>query len=587
MQDGFTIRVLPNKTLRFCLFVMMIFYFKGSNAILLAANSNFSNVSGYSQSQKEPFYFLNPVPPKTRLFDKIDLSFFRNQLMVTQYRYRLEIPKGAIPDIDQSLMIWSGWTNNDFNEIKIPRIDQEGGYKLVIEYRPSAGSEVKSFVIPFYVYRTFTTPGTENVTRKAQPKSDIKVAQNQPPVTKVVPEKPATASVKTATTLSNTQVEKKRPSNKLMDLKDVRIDVNLTPKIAMQTVKIPTQTETIPETDNIPDSEIDTLGGNKLPDYDRLLTEAIERRDTLSINEYIQNGAGTNLKGKYGGNIFHLLNEVEPGRGMIAVLRDKGFSINETDDLGNSSLHYAVLAGRNSYARTLIDQGADMNIKNKDLLSPLHLAVFSRNEGAVKDLLKNGADVNLKGNTGYTPLHIASELNYNELVTDLMQYKARKSLRTDQGLSPKTIARIQKNQEILDLMRTKHNSVSDTSLTTAPARDINLNINGSLPNINFNLPYDKNLAKRRQFNKVVQIISIPVFVLSTSIFVNLRSKANHYYSMSKIAETEAMAKEYYDKANKYKKNSNIPGSISLVSLLSEIQSTMKKRTISKKMYKTF
>jgi hypothetical protein len=275
------------------------------------------------------------------------------------------------------------------------------------------------------------------------------------------------------------------------------------------------------------------------------------------------------------------------GEYLISTLKNKGFSINESDNDGNSPLHSAILSGERGYASSLINQGADLNVKNNMELSPLHLAVILKDEEAVEVLLDKGAGINLKGNTGYTPLHIASELNYVEIAKNLLNNGAKNGIKTNQGLTPKTIAEIQKNLEIVKMISKKGTDTLTSVRSNSNKSVILLNSDKQNPKIDFNLPYDSELAKKRQFSKVIQIISVPVFVLSAAGTIYLKSEANHYYSLSKTAETEEMAKYYYDKTTQYDKYAYISIGISLVSVYGFIHSTISKKNINSKMYKTF
>ena len=84
----------------------------------------------------------------------------------------------------------------------------------------------------------------------------------------------------------------------------------------------------------------------------------------------------------------------------------------------------------------------------------------------------------------------------------------------------------------------------------------------------------------------LQIVSVPLFIVSGSYTVLLKSKANQYYSLSRIAESEEMAKVYYEKTRKYDSNAYISGGVSLVSAFNIIRSTLRKKSLSAKMYKT-
>ena len=106
------------------------------------------------------------------------------------------------------------------------------------------------------------------------------------------------------------------------------------------------------------------------------------------------------------------------------------------------------------------------------------------------------------------------------------------------------------------------------------------------PQFDINLAYNKDLVKKRQFNKVVGIISIPIFAICTAGTVYFRSEANNYYSSYKNAETIDVAKHYYDKTMQYDTYTYISGGVSLASAFGIIHSAIRKKSISNKMCKT-
>jgi hypothetical protein len=67
----------------------------------------------------------------------------------------------------------------------------------------------------------------------------------------------------------------------------------------------------------------------------------------------------------------------------------------------------------------------------------------------------------------------------------------------------------------------------------------------------------------------------------------MRSEANRYYSLSKVAESEQVAKSYYDKTRMFDKNAYIAGGVSIISVYSFIHSSIRKRSISGRMQKSF
>ncbi len=599
--------------MKYWLFLIMTFIVTSFNIVSYVGKSVDHSIQGSLSSKQDPFYFLTPVPASVKLFDKINLSFFRNKLLVVQYRYRLQTPYGSQTEIDGRFIIWSSWIKDDLTEIKIPRLDQEGGYKLIIEYKPQTGNETKKFEKVFYVYYVNPMASAEAAKSKKQPQASRSVSgsttvadrttskttpntpkekpistparttANQPgktpPGTNTESTDAGTAktSAKPAPVAENMANETRRIYDKRLDLRGVKIAVNIRPEIISQAENLTAESS---------EKKV-IINESAVSKYEILLTDAIEKKDSVLFRESVQNGAGRLLKGKNGGNIFHLMNDAFAGEKLISILKDKGFSINETDNSGNSPLHLAILLGYTIYTHSLINQGADLNIKNNLDLSPLHLAVLLNDIEVADELLSKGADINLKGNTGYAPLHIATEMNYIGIANNLLLKGARKGIKTRQGLSPKAIARIQDYNEMVKLITKKGSDTLSPPKSISVRSIIDINSRNQVPVIDFNLPYDKELAKKRQFNKAVQIISIPAFALSTAYATYLKTQANHYYSLSKIAETEEIAKYYYDKTVRFDTFAYISGGISLVSAYGVIHSTIRKLSLSKKMVKAF
>jgi len=539
------------------------------------------------QQQQEPFYFVNPIPPAKKLLDNIDLSFFKNRLAVSTYRYRIQIPNGAETSIDRRLSVWSGWTRSDLTEIKIPRLDLEGGYKLIVEYNQVEGNETRRFEVPFYVY--YSSPvRTASNTAYAEKAIPVTATRETQPTTESVAEK-KTGSARPATSDDNaeagnviTEPVRPAPANRnlrkkdsLRELNPVKLAVNIKPQI------VTAQPQEM-STDE-PESAYPVI----VTEINDSLLIPAETIDTVYIAEFLPEPLEI-IPIEPGSKIenYPPPDSIEnDSTAVSAYISD--LPVNLTDNNGNNALHLAIISGQNENARGLISGGTDMNLKNNSGFAPMHIAVMLNNEEIVKYLILHGADINAAGNWGYTPLHIASELNYFDTASDLIFNGARTDLRTDQGLTPMMIARIQGNREIAKLL-----SVRDSVFLPflRPSPDVNIiNSGPALTSriFEFNLPYDNNLIRKRKTNNVIRFIAAPVFVISTSGYLSLKSKANNNFSLSRIAETEAMAKTLYDKGVQYNKTANLTAGVSLISVYAIIHTTLRKKNITTKMAKVF
>lgn len=322
------------------------------------------------------------------------------------------------------------------------------------------------------------------------------------------------------------------------------------------------------------------------PDPDTLLAEALMKKDKTLLLESLQGGAGLVLKGAHGGNIFHLLDDQLVDNHIMDILGSRGFSINQTDDFGNTPLHIAIMSRDKEYIRALVRYGADPNIKSNIELTPLHLAAFLNDSETTRALLDKGAEVDIKGNSGFTPLHIASMMNNLEVVRDLVNFGAKAGIKNVQRLNSLQIAGIQDNILVKEIIKSKGqnnpNQIKYTRSGNMTRMDqIKLN-----PQFDINLLYNKELLKKRKFAKVTGILSIPLLAAGTAGTIYFRSEANKNYSAYKNAQTMEMARHYYDKTIELDTFSYISGSLSVTSVFGILYSAIKREKISDRMRKT-
>ena len=519
--------------MKYLLFLIMLF----CGAIDLRAGSTgncYEPAVGeiFTLQQQTPFYFLSPVPPAKKLLERIDLSFFRNRMTVSLYRYRLQIPAGLETSVDRRLTVWSPWISDDLTEIKIPRLDLEGGYKLIIEYKPVESNETKVHETPFYVYfpnpavlasaATSSAPAQVAGDRQGNQTRTVENARPGSPRASSAPTRaaPGTESRDVTSSSGLQKAEEKAEIQRRNDLAELNLEVNIIPEV----VKVDNPADT-------PSASIALIPG-------------------------------------------------EP-----EAVTDTGSSTSDSDNDGNTQLHIAIAAGDNEYARWLIEKGTETNVLNNLGLSPLHVAALLDNRTIAADLLRAGAVIDMKGPSGYTALHIASEMDHTGIAADLVFNGAKQGIKTEQGLTAASISRIQGNGELSKLISRRDSGLIELVVKTErPESAVNLN---ERLFADFDLPYDNSMVRRMKFNKTVRIISVPLTAAATASFIYFRTEAQQNLSLSRIAETEEMAKKLYDKSLSCDRNSYISGGVSLVSVYGFIQSTIRKKSITQKMRKTF
>lgn len=82
---------------------------------------------------------------------------------------------------------------------------------------------------------------------------------------------------------------------------------------------------------------------------------------------------------------------------IAKLLIENGASFEEEEG-HNSPLYNAIKYDNNEVAETLIELGANPNLKNRDEQTPLHCATFKKNYRIVELLLRHGANKNVKNN---------------------------------------------------------------------------------------------------------------------------------------------------------------------------------------------
>ena len=195
------------------------------------------------------------------------------------------------------------------------------------------------------------------------------------------------------------------------------------------------------------------------------LALAIETRHSEQVKFYSQNGADIYAEDMKGNSPLTKALESETRQMLETLITRK--NIANTDSSGNSALHIAIAKDAPiDYIQYLIENGADVNARNKngdsvllitvqknrrdagDLLleknadifatntqndSPLHLALTRG--GEVQDWLITSRTLNSTDGSGNTPLHYASEWHLNDAVVALIQKGAKLDAQNANGES--------------------------------------------------------------------------------------------------------------------------------------------------------
>lgn len=114
-------------------------------------------------------------------------------------------------------------------------------------------------------------------------------------------------------------------------------------------------------------------------------------------------------------------------RTIVKLLIDNGADVNAKDKelMGTTPLHEATSSGTIEVMEILLDNGANINARDDEGNTPIHMAISDNNIEKVKLLLDNNADFTQKSSYG-TPFMFAKTLHRKEIIELLLAHQAKK-----------------------------------------------------------------------------------------------------------------------------------------------------------------
>ncbi len=153
-------------------------------------------------------------------------------------------------------------------------------------------------------------------------------------------------------------------------------------------------------TDLLLDSDVDIDAQNKKGET--ALMCAIERGNVRTSSELLRRGCSVDYQDKDGNtalirSVLFFLDET-----MIRILLQNHADINIRNHHGETALSLAAFFGTREQVGFLLDKGASVNTQNSRGDTPLMNAIYRMNEENVEALLKKGADITIKNERGET-----------------------------------------------------------------------------------------------------------------------------------------------------------------------------------------
>jgi ankyrin repeat protein len=125
-------------------------------------------------------------------------------------------------------------------------------------------------------------------------------------------------------------------------------------------------------------------------------------------------------------------------------------NINHTDKDGRTAIFHAILIASKDMIVQLLKDKPNLNIKDKKGWYPLHYAAQAYLIEILNLLIDNGAEVEVKDDYGNTPLWRAtfSSLGKGEMIKLLLSKGANPENENDSGISPKQLANTITNYDL-------------------------------------------------------------------------------------------------------------------------------------------
>ena len=148
--------------------------------------------------------------------------------------------------------------------------------------------------------------------------------------------------------------------------------------------------------------------------------------------------------------------------GRVKEILAKIRQLNSRDFYDRTPLIQALLAKQEAIFNLLVEQGADINLVDKEGMSAIVLAVFLGADGPVKRLIEKGAELDSNANVlGLTPLHAAARAGWAKSAELLLAKGARLDVRDAQGRTPLLLAAFYGRADLAGMLIAKGASIGD------------------------------------------------------------------------------------------------------------------------------
>jgi len=179
------------------------------------------------------------------------------------------------------------------------------------------------------------------------------------------------------------------------------------------------------------------------------LHQAAADGDIEQVKLLISKGADVNAEDEDGYTPYYWA-VMDAGKDIVELLTAKGATV-------ISTIHLAARAGDLAKVKRFIEEGTDVDARDKGRETPLFSAVQADNSDVAEFLIAKGADVNAKDNGGATPLNLVtrSPRGRRDMVELLISKGADVNAKTQGGITPLHSACVRGNKDVAELLIAK------------------------------------------------------------------------------------------------------------------------------------
>ena len=263
------------------------------------------------------------------------------------------------------------------------------------------------------------------------------------------------------------------------------------------------------KSNNNPNNNTTSFGLIKFDIFDTDST-IISEFMSLSLNSKIEKFKSSpslrKLRDKNSSNTFlHYICMNDENYPMMEVMKPTKNEINKQNNLGQTSLHIAIINKNEKITKYLVENGADVNISDNNLNMSLHLAVMNNDVNTIMILLDNKANPLLVNKNNETVLDIAIKMDYKECIDLLKEISLMNETKSFDNKSEKTInlkPLINENIININLNEYKNHTINTHNNIFSPKRiHYNAKINNTIttPKRNHNISiFDKKISLYRK-----------------------------------------------------------------------------------------